>query len=161
MHSPAGLEPVSPSPSTPSSGSPPPELEPDALADAIDESTIQPTSTATAAAGTSTPSSAGGLLLPLGTPKRPLPSSGLGGNTKSKRKMDHLRSTGSGFGGHPHGGGFGRRSLWGERDYGIGMGMGMGISGMMGMGISMRESGRKEELLDVSYTEKLKKCESS
>jgi len=43
-------------------------------------------------------------------------------------------------------GGYGRRrDTWGdrERDY--------------GMGSSLREAGRKEELIDITYTEKLKK----
>jgi hypothetical protein len=67
----------------------------------------------------------------------------------------HLRSPGgNGMGGHASfGGAFSRRGFWGDRDFG----MGMGIGSMLGT--SMREAGRKEELVDVTYTEKLKKCE--
>lgn len=63
-------------------------------------------------------------------------------------------SSGMSLGGLSSLAGFGRRGrdAWGERerDY-----MGM-MAGMGGMGMG-REVGRKEELVDVTYTEKLKK----
>lgn len=67
--------------------------------------------------------------------------------------MDHhqFRSPGAGSSG-PYGGAYGRRrDAWSDRDHGMGMGMGFMSS--------YREPRGKEELVDVTYTERLKKCE--
>jgi len=74
----------------------------------------------------------------------------------------HLRSPnssshfGSGFG-FPNGGFGRRRDYWTEREFGGMMNM-MSMGGYgYGYGGMGRDSNRKEELVDVTYTDKLKK----